>query len=361
MWKIYPIIAHLPILLLLCLYYRKKFSSALAAVTTAYLCCQPAKYFGILCITLTHSYIAEQFVRIGVLLISGAVSIFYLAPYLSQIFQKNTRSVCIFGFIPVVYYLFEYITGVFTGIWLTNSEVVTEFLPFFLCVVFMVFCVVYYKEYEQKADAERKEHIIQIAVEQQANQIDAVKRCEQEIRLIRHDLRLFLNSLMVCVENGDEKKIREMITSYTSLVDGAKLEYFCENDTLNGVLSYYSAKCKNKNIPFFHTVEIEKLNIDEILFASIVANALDNALNSQEELPAQHRSIKLLLKNSDGKLLFSVKNPVSGNPVFVDGLPVTDKRGHGYGTQSIRYMTERLGGNSRFSVQDGQFVVQVIL
>ena len=78
-------------------------------------------------------------------------------------------------------------------------------------------------------------------------------------------------------------------------------------------------------------------------------------------LPPRRRSIKLMLKESDGKLLLSVKNPVGRQVLFSDGLPVTKEEGHGYGTQSIRYMTERLGGNCQFCVQDDIFILRVVL
>ena len=68
-----------------------------------------------------------------------------------------------------------------------------------------------------------------------------------------------------------------------------------------------------------------------------------------------------MLKDSGGKLLLSVKNTFNGTPVFIDGLPTTNKKGHGYGTQSIRYMTEKLGGKCQFSTQDNIFILRVVL
>lgn len=40
----------------------------------------------------------------------------------------------------------------------------------------------------------------------------------------------------------------------------------------------------------------------------------------------------------------ALENPLSQNPVFENGLPISTKEGHGYGTQSICYMIERLNG-----------------
>lgn len=172
-WKIYPLIAHLPLLLCLCLYYRRRLVTALAAISTAYLCCQPAKWAGALCAALTGSEAAEQAVQTAALLLFGFVALIYLSPSLAQIFQKDSRSVWIFGSVPMVYYLFDYAMGIYTDLWTTKHPAVAEFLPFFLCLAFLLFCFIYYKEYEQKADAERKEQLVRITVEQQAKEMEA--------------------------------------------------------------------------------------------------------------------------------------------------------------------------------------------
>lgn len=359
--KLYPLIAHLPLILFLMIIYRKRLATVLAAVFTAYLCCQPAKWFGVLTFNLTESAYIEHFIRICVLAAVAFIAFRTLAPYLSEIFNKDTRSICIFGIIPTVYYVFDYAAVIYTDLWLDNNRVVAEFLPFFLCIVFIIFCFVYYKEYECKSDAQRREQIIRITVDQQAKEMEAIKRSEQEIRMLRHDMRLFLNNLSLSMESGDTDEVRKMIAGYASNVEATTILHYCNNSTVNYILSDCAAKCSEAQIEFLPTVEISELTVDEIMFSSILSNALDNALNAQKELPETERRIKLLLKSQGSKLLLSVRNPFLKKPVFVDGMPVSDKKGHGYGTQSIRYMTERLGGNFQFTVEKGTFILRVVI
>ena len=360
-WQLYPVITHLPLILLLRLWYRKPTVAAMAATFTAYLCCQPAKWFGVLTYRFFQNTTLEYVARIAVLLAVGYVAVSYLSPCLSEIFSKDRRSVCIFGIVPTVYYAFDYATVIYTDLWLSNDQVVMEFLPFFLAVTYMVFCVVYYKEYEQKADAQRTEHMIRTTVQQQAKEIAAVKQSEQEIRLLRHDMRMLLSSLAISIENGETEKAREMIAAQIARIDGTRLERFCNVETLNYVLSDYAAKCRENDVAFSYDIALKELTVDEMIFCSILSNALDNALNAQNEIPAGKRSIRLMLKESNGKLLLSVKNPVLQKVTFANGLPVAEKKGHGYGTQSIRYMTERLGGNCQFSQQQNTFILRVVL
>lgn len=359
--KLYPLITHLPLLILLCLHYRKRLLTALVSILTAYLCCQPVKWVGILVLTLSHSIVLQYIVRVLMLLASAVFALNLFAPYLSQIFNKDNRSVCIFGSVPFVYYCFDYATTVYTSLWRHHTQLVGEFFPALLCIMFIVFCVIYYQTYEQKADAERKAQIVHVIAQERTREVEAIRRNEAEIRMLRHDMRLFLSSVALCLDNEDPAKAQELIASYSSHIAGAPLEHFCGNDTVNYVLSDCSAKCRAKEIPFDYVIDLKDLQVDEILFCSIISNALDNAMNAQEDVPVSRRFIRLMLKCVEGKILVSVKNPIAKKPVFADGLPITDKAGHGYGTQSIRYLTERMGGNCQFSVQGDLFLVRIVI
>ncbi len=361
LWEIYPLITHLPLILFLHIRYHKKLITALVSVFTAYLWCQPAKWFGILVYYFTENIIAEYLTKFTIIGIVAFLTLKYLASYLAVIYNKDTKSVCIFGIMPTVYYIFDYATMIYSDLWVNNNRVVAEFLPFFLGITYTIFCFMYYKEYEQKLDIERREQLIRITTDAQAREFAAVKRSEQEIRILRHDMRLLLSNLAVCIENDNSDKALEIIASYASHVEGTKLEHFCKNDTVNYVLSHFAAKCSSSDVRFIYTVELDELMVDEILFSSILSNALDNALNAQKDLSVSMRSIHLMLKSAHGKLLLSVENPIAKKPRFSDGLPVADEKGHGYGSQSIRYMTEHLGGNCQFSTQDNNFILRIII
>ncbi len=360
-WKLYPLITHLPLIMFIVIAFRKLLITALASVFTAYLCCQPAKWFGVLTGTLTDSAVVECGVRILVLIIVYALMTAFFARRISDIFNGDPRVACAFAVVPAAYYLFDYATVIYTDIWVTNNRIAVEFMPFFISVIFIVFCVMYYREYERKFEAERKEQIVRLVAEQQAQELEAMKRSQQEIRVLRHDLRLFLSTLAVCIETDEKSVVQGMIQSYSEHVDGTKIKRFCTNDTVNYVLSDFEAKCEADGVTFLHKVEIGDVVTNEILFSSILSNALDNALKAAAELPEEKRTVTLMLREANGRLLFSVKNPVEKEPDFVDGMPVTNRKGHGYGTQSIRYMTEKLGGNCQFTVKDSVFITRVIV
>lgn len=360
-WKLYPFVCHLPILLMLLFGYRRRLSTALAAIASAYLCCQPANWFGVVLQGFSVSPAAERLLRIVILITVGSVAVFHLAGYLSRLYRKDDKSVWIFGIIPILFYIFDYVMGVYSDTFVAHSQVAAQFLAFFLCVSYMLFCVVYYREHEQMADAQRKEHLIQITLEQQAKELEAVRRSEHEIRLLRHDMRLMLNSLSLYISQGELENAQKLIAHYAAQVESTSIHRYCENDMLNYLLSEYAAKCQKQDIVFTPVLELTDQLPDEIKLSTILSNALDNAINAQKELPAEGRKIRLMLKTSGGKLLLSVKNPIASPPIFVDGLPISRRPGHGYGTQSIRWLTEQLGGNCQFTVEEDRFILRVVI
>ena len=360
-WEMYPLISHLPLFLLLYFVYRKKASTAIVSICTAYLCCQPAKWVGIVVNNVFKDASAEYISKIITLVFVFIILFFSLSAYISEIFNKDSKSVFIFGITPIVYYLFDYMSAIYTDFWTSKIHEAAEFLSFFLCVIFLVFCFTYHKEYEQKADAQRKEQIIRMTVEEQKKELEAVKRSEKAIRIMRHDMRHFLANLSTCIDNDDKITAKKMISSYVENIDSTVVKTYCKNTTVNYILSSFAEKCREEKIDFSCNVEASEIVCDETMLSTVISNALDNAINAQKLLPESERKINVMIKNHNEKLLISVKNPFSKKPVFINDMPVSDKKGHGYGTQSIVYLTERMGGNCKFAVEENKFVLRVII
>ena len=62
-----------------------------------------------------------------------------------------------------------------------------------------------------------------------------------------------------------------------------------------------------------------------------------------------------------GKLLVEIQNPCAEGLVMRDGLPVSERAGHGYGCRSIQTIAERRGGLCEFRARGGIFSMQLVL
>ena len=177
-WQILPLLVHIPNVLLLVAYYHKRFSTALAAVCTSFLLCQPPRWlYSMLTENIPENTALKLSIFLGLFILTFLLAS-YLSRYVSRLLNKDNKSVYIFGGVPFCYYVINYFLEVKTNFWATTDPMVTEFFRFFVCIVFLLFCVVYYKEYEQKSDLELKEQIISISLEQQKREMALIKEKE---------------------------------------------------------------------------------------------------------------------------------------------------------------------------------------
>ena len=361
MWW-YPIVTHLPSVLLFSLYYKRRVISALFAVTSAFLFCQLSKWLSMLALLFTDQLWVEYGLRAVITVFLGVLIIRYFAPSLSVILTKPLKTVLIFSILPMAYYLFDYIATVYTNLLYSGSEVVFEFLPFVLCVAYLIFSVVYFKEYEEKCEAERHNQLMELQAAQSVKEIEAIKRSEYAVKLLRHDMRHFLNNISSYIEQGDTDKAKSYIREIIASADKTATQRYCENEIVNMILSSYENAISEQEIRFDYSIQIPaELPVSDVDFTSILSNGLENAIHAVWGLEPDKRSITLDLRMNDDKLLLSIKNPYAHKVELLDGIPRAKEIGHGLGTQSIKYVAEKLNGNCQFVAKDGQFALRVVL
>ena len=360
--KIYPLIIHLPLVLFLSRYYKYKPALSVLSVLTAYLCCQISKWVGLVAYAAMPQMWIYYAVRITVTVITFIILIRFVSDATAQLLQKPTRSLLILGLMPLVYYVFDYITGVYTTLLYSGREVVTEFLGFVLCIAYILFLFMYFKQYEEKREAELRNQLMEMKRTQSEKEIEAIKRSQYEISILRHDMRHFLTNISGYIENGETEKAQEFIREVITATDNTATQCYSKNEVVNLILSSYEEKIKACGIEFKYSVQIpEELPYSEVDLTAILSNALENAIHAVKKLPPEKRYIELDLRMKENKLLISIKNTFAEAPELRDGLPVAKEEGHGFGSQSIRYVAEKLHGNCQFSVVDDRFVLRVVL
>ncbi len=360
--RVYPFITHLPVLLLTVFYYKKQVLHSVYAITSAYLCCQLSKWIGVLIYAVTGKIYMEYGFRTIATLLLGIVLIRYFAETLGVILTKSRKTILIFNILPVSYYLFDYTATVYTDLLYSGSVVILEFMPFVLCVAYLIFSLVYFREYEEKMEAEHHTRLMNMKRDQFEKELESIKRSEYAVALLRHDMRHFLTSISSFIDQEEPGKAKEYIKEVMALSDKTARKKFCENEIVNLILSSYESKIREEGIQFKHIIELpEKLPFSDVDFTSILSNGLENAIHAVSALPQKERQISLSLKMKEEKLLLSIKNPY-GRPVeLTNGMPKAMEEGHGLGTRSIRYVTEKLRGNCQFLAKDGEFVLRVVL
>lgn len=360
--QVYPLIIHLPLILFLTFFYKYTALRSTLSVLTAYLCCQISKWIGLAMLDITELEWVYYSVRIVTTVVIFSVLIRFVSNAATQLMQKPPKALLIFSILPFTYYLFDYITGVYTTLIYSGREVVAEFLGFVLSFVYLLFLLVYFKQYEEKREAEQRSRILKMQQEQAQKEIEAQRRSAYTVSLLRHDMRHFLTTISSYIDSGEYDQAKEYISGIVSYVDRTSMHKFCKNEIVNMILSSYENVIEENRIDFQQSIRIpERLPVSDVDLTAILSNALENAIHAVLPLEAEKRHIVLNLRMDDDKLLISVKNTFAEKPVMTDGIPHSSKAGHGFGTQSIRYVAEKLNGNCLFSVQDDWFILRVIL
>ena len=360
--QLYPVLVHLPLILFLFLCYRYSLLSCCISVFSAYLCCQFSNWIGILFLSLSGSEVLYYLSRI---LVTLSV-FFFLSQNLCQttalLFSKSNRELCILGAMPLVYYLFDYATTKFSTLLYSGSKVIVEFLAFSMCLSYVVFLLVYFREYEMKHRAEQYGELMDMQLDSLRTEIDQTRVSEHRLAILRHDMRHHLAAIETFIRQQKTARALEYIQEINRHYDDTVIRSFCKNELLNSVLSIYSTRFSEKGISFDSQIQVsESLPCPELTCCAILSNILENAMHAVEKLPEERRQISLNIFEKSGHLLMLGKNPTDVPPVFSDDVPVTKKSDHGIGVQSIIYYVEKEQGQYQFYMEGRDFVVRIIL
>jgi sensor histidine kinase regulating citrate/malate metabolism len=159
----------------------------------------------------------------------------------------------------------------------------------------------------------------------------------------------------------------DLITEYLKdiKVDIEKItpKKYCENETVNLILSSYGREAEEKNIEFVVDAKLPvTIPLTDTELCSVLSNALENAFNAVLTLDEKkNREIQLRAYEKNEKLCIEAKNRYGIEPVFIKGLPVSNEMEHGFGTKSMANIIRNKEGVFRFYTENGWFIFQAVL
>ena len=345
--QVYPLVVHLPLTVYLCARYRLSPLLAALGVTSAYLSCQFSNWMGIAAFAATDSQIAYYLARIATTLAVFAVLLHWAGDIGPCLAIKSPTELGILLILPLVYYIFDYATNVYTTLFHSGSVVTVEFLAFALCAFYLMFLAVYLREYEEKETAERERWMLETRDSAAIKELEAWRQSGRELSILRHDMRHFLRGLATLIEEGHTDEALKRIDELCEAGDRTAVRRFCANETVNIALSSFNS-------------DINRNGITADLF-SVLSNALENAITAASAASQGKRFVDLDLRLEDGQLLLLVSNTFGRAPRMVDGMPVTEHAGHGFGTKSIKLAVERMNGNCQFRINGDRFELRAVM
>ena len=358
----YPLVVHLPLIIYLCARYRLSPLLAALGVTSAYLSCQFSNWMGIAAFAATDSQIAYYLARIVTTAAVFVVLLHWARDIGPRLAIKSPTELEILLILPLVYYIFDYATNVYTTLFHSGSVVTVEFLAFALCAFYLMFLAVYLREYEAKEVAERERWMLETRDNSAIKELEAWRQSGRELSILRHDMRHFLRGLAVLIEEGHTDEALDRIDELCETNDRTAVRRYCANETVNIVLSSFSSDINKHGITADLRAAVPgTVHVGDADLFSVLSNALENAIIAASAAPEGKRFVDLDLRLEDGQLLLLVSNTFGRAPRMVDGMPVTQHAGHGFGTKSIKLAVERMNGNCQFRINGDRFELRAVM
>ncbi len=361
--KIYPLLVHLPLILILVFAQKKSFGISMVSVFTAYSCCQFPHWISVAVLDITHVKLAAN--------LSYTVSIVPIFLLLYHFFSKfaytamsySRRSLILFGIMPLSYYIFDYATTTYTKLLYSGGFMITEAMPT-ICILFYVgFISMYHAEVQRRNRTEFEKSALSMELKQAETEIDAMKMIHEQNAVLRHDLRHHLNMISNYLENSDAESALKYINQIKDETNKVKSIVYTDNRIVNFALSYYEFKAKQLDIRARFNANVpQKTEIADTDLSALLSNVLENALNAAASCTdPNRREISAMLTAKNSKLLISVTNSYEGTIETEDGVPSSGEDGHGFGVKSIRAIAHRYDGECLFEWSDGEFRTRIVM
>ena len=361
--KLYPLIIHLPLIVIFSLYYKRPWLISAVSVLSGYLCCQAPRWFGFLAGAALNSRLADHVFYIAAVFLFYFFLKWYVAGSVRQLMEVSTKSCLFLGGVPLFYYLFDYATAIYTDVLYRGTKWAVQFMPSTVSIFYFVFVILYYAETRKQAILQREWDMLDTQFRLAQTEFATLKQLQQNAASYRHDMRHHFALLQGLASKGHIEEIKEYLKTAQSDMDAITPIRFCKNETVNLILSAFATKAKQVGILLTLDAKLpDSLPFSDTELCSLLSNALENAIHACEHITdSKERSITLRMYSKNTKLCIDIRNSYEVEPVFHQDLPITTKQGHGFGTKSMAHIVEKHGGVFQFVIKDGWFIFQATI
>ena len=183
-----------------------------------------------------------------------------------------------------------------------------------------------------------------------------------ETRTLRHDFR---QHILVITQLSDSGKFSELQNYLQQFSEGTETNYtgYCDNLAVDAVASHYTAFAESQSTKIDWKMTLpHDLPMKESDYCVILGNLLENALRAVKNLSPERRKITVISSLLSETIIgLSVDNPYSGKIKFRrNGLPRSDREGHGIGLTSVMNTVSRYDGSMNITAEKNIFSVDIV-
>lgn len=195
-------------------------------------------------------------------------------------------------------------------------------------------------------------------------QLDIINQSQENIKIIRHDIKNHVLSLQSLIENDDNDGASEYLRTLANNTNYSDEYSKSGNSEIDSILNYKINKANIFGIKTDISLKVpEKLNIGPFDLSVVLGNLLDNAIEAATK-SKKEKQIKITMELDRNVLYINISNTFDGNLNYINGKLTTthtDKENHGLGLNSVRKSIERYNGTMNIHHNDNLFYVDVLI
>ena len=352
--ELYPLIVHIPLALFLIFVMKRKPLISIVSIFSAYMFCQLPRWISSAGFLMDSENPFCYLIYIPAIILTYFLIRRYLVTPVNKFIQQSNRVCMIFGAIPLLYYIFDYATTVYTDMLFMGTKAAVQFMPSVVSIFYFCFILIYYNEVKKEEQTQRDKDMLSIQMQQAYQELRLLHNMQKNAAVYRHDMRHHLALLQGYAAEGSIEKIENYLFDITDSLNKITPKRFTRNETVNLILSSFEAQARQKGFVFEVSVSLpDILPINDAEICALLFNGIENAFHAAGKMEhTMEKKIKIEITVFKNRLLIEIENPCVTKPILKDGLPQSNKKGHGFGTKSIWAIAENHGGQAIFDYME---------
>ena len=208
-----------------------------------------------------------------------------------------------------------------------------------------------------------RKSMLLIQINEQANNLDEMRRMYNELRKIRHDIKGQLGTVSELIRSGKSEQALSFLENAGISQADINIPVHTDNEMLNAILVFLNSKCSASGITLRANVmssDISRFSAADIsvILTNLITNAIEASVRSHGE--------EILLELSIQRNYYCIrvanqieKSVLESNPMLI--TTKKDKTAHGFGVASVKMLAEKYDGMTSFYERNGQFIADVWL
>lgn len=128
---------------------------------------------------------------------------------------------------------------------------------------------------------------------------------QQQVSIMRHDLRHSYNLIYAMLESGNVSKAREHIITQEFLLEATYLPVFCQSPPINAALAINFRRAEDLGVNVMQKINLpSKMETNELDFALLLSNLLERAIS--DSFKCESRELSIIIQHVDEQFFLEI-------------------------------------------------------